>query len=106
MTNHGLTEEDSRDRDRWRNLVLGEGKPLKSGQTLRWWWWWTSLNKWFSMKYVWKCALKTTVSVEEIKRENQNLVKNYDIWSPEISSCRGSKCYLTLSAWQDSKRDF
>jgi hypothetical protein len=28
MTDHGLTEEDSRDRDRWRNLVLGEGKPL------------------------------------------------------------------------------
>jgi hypothetical protein len=26
MTNHGLTEEDTR--DRWRNLVLGEGKPL------------------------------------------------------------------------------
>jgi hypothetical protein len=28
MTNHGLTEEDTRDRDRWRNIVLGEGKPL------------------------------------------------------------------------------
>jgi hypothetical protein len=28
MTNHGLTEEDIRDRDRWRSLVLGEGKPL------------------------------------------------------------------------------
>jgi hypothetical protein len=28
MTNHGLTEEDTRDRDRWRNFVLGEGKPL------------------------------------------------------------------------------
>jgi hypothetical protein len=28
MTSHGLTEEDTRDRDRWRNLVLGEGKPL------------------------------------------------------------------------------
>jgi hypothetical protein len=28
MTNHGLTEEDTRDRDRWQNLVLGEGKPL------------------------------------------------------------------------------
>jgi hypothetical protein len=28
MTNHGLMEEDTRDRDRWRNLVLGEGKPL------------------------------------------------------------------------------
>jgi hypothetical protein len=28
MTNHGLTEEDTRDRDRWRNLVLGEGKSL------------------------------------------------------------------------------
>jgi hypothetical protein len=27
MTNHGLTE-DTRDRDRWRNLVLGKGKPL------------------------------------------------------------------------------
>jgi hypothetical protein len=35
VTNHGLTEEDTRDRDRWRNLVLGEGKPLQSGQTLR-----------------------------------------------------------------------
>jgi hypothetical protein len=28
MTNHGLTEEVTRDRDRWRNLVLGEGRPL------------------------------------------------------------------------------
>jgi hypothetical protein len=28
MTNHGLTEEDTRDRDRWQNLVLGGGKPL------------------------------------------------------------------------------
>jgi hypothetical protein len=28
MTNHGLTEEGTRDKDRWRNLVLGEGKPL------------------------------------------------------------------------------
>jgi hypothetical protein len=28
MTNHGLTEEDTRHRDRWRSLVLGEGKPL------------------------------------------------------------------------------
>jgi hypothetical protein len=28
MPNHGLTEEDTRDRDRWQNLVLGEGKPL------------------------------------------------------------------------------
>jgi hypothetical protein len=28
MTNHGLREENTRDRDRWRNLVLGEGKPL------------------------------------------------------------------------------
>jgi hypothetical protein len=28
MTNHGLREEDTRDRDTWRNLVLGEGKPL------------------------------------------------------------------------------
>jgi hypothetical protein len=36
MTNHGLTEEDTRDRYRWRNLVLGVGKPLQSGQTLGW----------------------------------------------------------------------
>jgi hypothetical protein len=28
MTNHGLTEEDTRDRHRWRNLVLGEAKSL------------------------------------------------------------------------------
>jgi hypothetical protein len=28
MTKHGLTEKDTRDRYRWRNLVLGEGKPL------------------------------------------------------------------------------
>jgi hypothetical protein len=28
MTNHGLTEKDTRDRDRWRSLVLGEGKPV------------------------------------------------------------------------------
>jgi hypothetical protein len=34
MINRGLREEDTRDRGRWRNLVLGEGKPLKSGQIL------------------------------------------------------------------------
>jgi hypothetical protein len=28
MANYGLAEEDTRDRDRWRNLVLGKGKPL------------------------------------------------------------------------------
>jgi hypothetical protein len=28
MTNHGLREKGTTDRDRWRNLVLGEGKPL------------------------------------------------------------------------------
>jgi hypothetical protein len=28
MTNHGLTEDDTGDGDRWQNLVLGEGKPL------------------------------------------------------------------------------
>jgi hypothetical protein len=28
MTNHGLAEEDTTDRDRWRSLVLGEGRPL------------------------------------------------------------------------------
>jgi hypothetical protein len=28
MTNHGLRGEHTRDRDTWRNLVLGEGKPL------------------------------------------------------------------------------
>jgi hypothetical protein len=28
MTNHGLTEKDTTDRDRWRNLALSEGKPL------------------------------------------------------------------------------
>jgi hypothetical protein len=39
MTNHGLTEEDTRDRDRWWNLILGEGNPLQSEQALRWWWW-------------------------------------------------------------------
>jgi hypothetical protein len=33
-TNHGLTEEDTRGRDRLRNLVLDERKPLQSGQTL------------------------------------------------------------------------
>jgi hypothetical protein len=34
MTNHGLKEEDTTDRDKWRNLVLGEGKPLWSGKAL------------------------------------------------------------------------
>jgi hypothetical protein len=28
MTNHGLTEEDTTNRARWRNLVWSEGKPL------------------------------------------------------------------------------
>jgi hypothetical protein len=28
MINIKSSEEDTRDRDRWRNLVLGEGKPL------------------------------------------------------------------------------
>jgi hypothetical protein len=29
MTNRGLIEEDTRERDRWRNLVLGEGEVLR-----------------------------------------------------------------------------
>jgi hypothetical protein len=41
MTNHGLTEEDTR--DTWRNSVLGEGKPMQSGKVLRWWWWFVPL---------------------------------------------------------------
>jgi hypothetical protein len=32
MTNHGLEEEDPREWDMGRNLVLGEGKPQYSGQ--------------------------------------------------------------------------
>jgi hypothetical protein len=34
MTNHGVIEEDTRDKDRSRNLVLNEVKPLYSVQTL------------------------------------------------------------------------
>jgi hypothetical protein len=34
MTNHGLTEEDIRDRDRWRDLVLGEGKYCRVDKPL------------------------------------------------------------------------
>jgi hypothetical protein len=30
MTNRGLTEDDNRKMGMWRNLVLGEGKPLHS----------------------------------------------------------------------------
>jgi hypothetical protein len=33
-TNHGLTEEDTSDKDMWRKLVLGEGRPLYSEQIL------------------------------------------------------------------------
>jgi hypothetical protein len=32
---HGLTKENIRDRDIWKNLVLAEGKPLQSGQVLK-----------------------------------------------------------------------
>jgi hypothetical protein len=31
--NHGLTE-DTREKGRWKNLVLGEGKPRHNGQSL------------------------------------------------------------------------
>ena len=34
MTEFGLIDEDDRDRDMWRNLVLGEGRPLYIGQIL------------------------------------------------------------------------
>lgn len=34
MTELGLTDEDDTDRDMWRNLVLGEGRPLYIGQIL------------------------------------------------------------------------
>jgi hypothetical protein len=34
MTTHGLTAEDNGEKDMRRNLVLGEGKPLYSGQSL------------------------------------------------------------------------
>jgi hypothetical protein len=35
MIYHRLTEEDTRDRDTGRKLVLGEGKPLNSVEVLR-----------------------------------------------------------------------
>lgn len=34
MTNHGLPEEDSKDKDIWRNLVLDKEKPLIAGKSL------------------------------------------------------------------------
>jgi hypothetical protein len=34
VTTHGLTEQDTGEKDVRRNLVLGEGKPLYSGQSL------------------------------------------------------------------------
>jgi hypothetical protein len=34
MTNHGATEENTGDWNMWRNVVLGEEKPLASGQSL------------------------------------------------------------------------
>jgi hypothetical protein len=33
VVKHELTDEDSIDRDMWRNLVLGEGKSLYSRQS-------------------------------------------------------------------------
>jgi hypothetical protein len=35
MTNHRLREEDTRDRDRWRNLVLGERKTAVEWTNLK-----------------------------------------------------------------------
>ena len=34
VLNHGMTEEDTRHRAMWGNLVLGEERPLYSGQPL------------------------------------------------------------------------
>jgi hypothetical protein len=34
LTNHGLTEEDTRDLAMWINLVLSEERPLYSGESL------------------------------------------------------------------------
>jgi len=34
MTNYGLIEGDKRDRNTWRNLVLGAGKPRYPGHSL------------------------------------------------------------------------
>jgi hypothetical protein len=34
MTEGGLTEDDDRDRDMWRNLAVGEGRLLYIGQIL------------------------------------------------------------------------
>ena len=34
MTDRGLTEEDTRDRGMWRNVILGEGRSLYSGLPL------------------------------------------------------------------------
>jgi hypothetical protein len=34
VTTHGLTADDTGEKDMRRNLVLGEGKPLYSGQSL------------------------------------------------------------------------
>jgi hypothetical protein len=34
VTNSGLTEEDTRDKGVWKNVILGEGGPLYSEQPL------------------------------------------------------------------------
>jgi len=36
MTELGLTDEDDRDRDMWRNLVMCKGRPLYIGQYEGW----------------------------------------------------------------------
>lgn len=34
MTERGLTEDDDRDRDMWRNLTVGDGRLLYIGKIL------------------------------------------------------------------------
>lgn len=37
MTKHESKEEDARDRNTWRNLVVGEGKPVNIGKFRHGW---------------------------------------------------------------------
>ena len=59
MAKSRLTEEDTRDRDRWRNLVLGEGNQLYNKINV-----YVNYYEWMSIiKHI---AMKTYGGVEEL----------------------------------------
>jgi hypothetical protein len=94
MTYHQPTAGDTRGRNMWRNLVVGEGKPLYSGQTLHEW-----MNEWMNERTNerlrnnprWPRALWTGRYRTRGLRESSSIVIHTSQWNSSRIFCVTNK---------------